>query len=242
MTVDRDTFLVALYTIVDDLYRAHCARFKRRGGFGGALSDSEVLPLLLCEQWVTHRDRAFLAYAARHLRPYFPRLLSQSASNRRTRQRCGVALRLIPLVAAELRAHLSPYPVLDGVPVPLARICRGQRHKLFGDEAAIGHGGSDRSFYYGCELFRALAADGPSTGFVLGPATTDDRWLAEALLCWSTSCRPPSIAAADVPGRPDHSGRAAGWGRGATSRTSPIGPSAAPPGSPPGGRPTAPRS
>ena len=26
MTVDPDTFLVALYSIIDDLYREHCAR------------------------------------------------------------------------------------------------------------------------------------------------------------------------------------------------------------------------
>ena len=218
MRVDLDTFLVALYTIVDDLYQAHCAPFKHRGGFVGELSDSEVLTLL-CEQWVLHRDRAFLAYAARHLRPYFPRLLSQSAYNRRTRQLCGVAIRLIPLVAAELRAQLSPYQVFDGVPVPLARRCRGQRHKLFGDEAAIGHGGSDRSFYYGCELLLALAADGPITGFVLGPATTDERWLAEALLCWRCAPTWPLRTVDELPPTKHRGGRRAGptgplWPRG----------------------------
>lgn len=69
--------------------------------------------------------------------------------------------------------------------MPLARQCRGERHRLFAaDEAAVGRGGSDRRYYYGCSLLLAVAADGPITGFVLGPADTQDRWLLDALLTW----------------------------------------------------------
>ena len=50
MTVDLDTFLVALYTIVDDLYQEHFAPLKpRRPGKRPELSDSEVVtPCPLC--------------------------------------------------------------------------------------------------------------------------------------------------------------------------------------------------
>ena len=48
MTIDLDTFLVALYTIVDDLYQQHFAQFKpHRPGQHPHMSDSEVLTLAL---------------------------------------------------------------------------------------------------------------------------------------------------------------------------------------------------
>jgi hypothetical protein len=68
------------------------------------LSDSEVLCLALLAQWQGRRsETAFVAFAVRHWRPWFPRLLSQSAFNRRSRALCGVLSRLGPALAA--RAH-----------------------------------------------------------------------------------------------------------------------------------------
>ncbi len=52
MTLDLDTFLTALYTIVDDLYKQHCAHHKPiRPGRQPKLSDSEVLTLMIYNQW-----------------------------------------------------------------------------------------------------------------------------------------------------------------------------------------------
>jgi hypothetical protein len=74
--------------------------------------------------------------------------------------------------------------VVDTVPVPLLRRCRGQHHRLFGDEAAIGRGGSDHDWYYGCKLLLAVTHEGVITGFLLAPASTEDRWVADAFFCW----------------------------------------------------------
>jgi hypothetical protein len=135
MTLDLDTFLTALYTIVDDLYNKHYLHLKpRRPGRRPRLSDSEVLTLAICAQWSGTSERAFQA--------------------------------------------------IDTVPVPLMRRCRGQRHRLSCDEAAIGRGGSDRDWYYGCKLMVSVTPDGISTGFLLGPASTEDRWMAESFFCW----------------------------------------------------------
>lgn len=52
MTLDLNTFLTALYTIVDDLYQKHYAHLKpRRPGRRPELPDSEVLTLSICAQW-----------------------------------------------------------------------------------------------------------------------------------------------------------------------------------------------
>lgn len=185
MTVDLDTFLVALYTIVDELYQRQVAPQRPvRRGHRPELSDSEVLTLMVCEQWHGRSERGFLRFVGRYWRSYFPRLLDQSAFNRRVRDLTGALTRLVPLVAAELGAVLAPYQVIDGVAMPLARRSRGIRHRLFGDEAGIGRGGVDKDWFFGCKVLLSCTPTGAITGFVVGPADTEERWLAEAWACW----------------------------------------------------------
>lgn len=185
MTLDLDTFLVALYTLVDDLYQVQVApQLPRSPGRRPELSDSEVLTLALCAQWLRRSERALVGYARQHWRAYFPRLLSQSAYNRRSRRLAGVLVHLGPLAARALGAMASAYQVVDTVPVPLLRRCRGQHHRLFSDEAAIGKGGSDHDWYYGCKLLLAVTREGVITGFLLAPASTEDRWVADAFFGW----------------------------------------------------------
>lgn len=188
--LDQATLVTALYCIIDDLYRALFAHRKPvRPGRRPELSDSEALTLMVLAQWRADRsERAFLAYASTHLRSYFPRLLDQSSFNRRVHDLMGVFCAMGPAIRlhalAILNLPLPAYEVLDGVPVPLMRRCRGIQHRLFRDEAAIGRGGSDRDWYYGVKLLGGVDAHGFLTGFVAGPANTEERWLAEALLGW----------------------------------------------------------
>ena len=185
MTVELDTFLVALYTIVDELYQRHVAPQRPvRRGHRPEVSDSEVLTLMVCEQWHGRSERRFLRFVERYWRGYFPRLLSQSAFNRRARDLAGAMTALVPLVAAETGAVLPAYQVVDGVAMPLARRGRGIRHRQFGDEASIGRGGADKDWYFGCKVLVSCTPTGAVTGFAVGPADTEERWLAEAWACW----------------------------------------------------------
>lgn len=189
MEIDLDAFLVIVYSLVDDLYQSKYAPLKpRRRGHKAELSDSEVLTLSILCQWHLGRSESwFVRYVQKHWRGYFPRMLTQGAFNRRVRDLAGVLCDLGPEVARLAQAYLesaAAYEVIDGVPVPLMRRCRGSRHRLFGPEAAIGRGGSDRDWYYGVKLLLAVSPDGLVTGFVFGPANTEERWLAEALFGW----------------------------------------------------------
>ena len=164
------------------------------------MSDSEVLTLVLLAQWRPDRSESgFLRLVAQRWRSYFPRLLSQSAFNRRARDLAGVLCALGPLVSQVVAHRLgcaAAYETLDGVPVPLMRRCRGARHRLFANEAAVGRGGSDRDWYYGVKLLCAVTAQGLISGFVLGPANTEERWLADALLHWRVDPSAPAPSAA----------------------------------------------
>lgn len=189
MTLDLDTFLTTVYCVVDDLYRELCGpSLAGRPGAKGKLSDSEVLTLAALAQWHAHRcERCFLRHAGQAWRAYFPRLTSQSAFNRRVRNLWAALCLLGPALAERIGPLLGnqpAYDVWDGVPIPLMRRCRGRRQHQFGPEAGVGRGGSDQEWYYGLHALVVVRADGPVTGFVLGPAPTSEYWLAEALLRW----------------------------------------------------------
>ncbi len=213
MDTDFDTFLVAVYTEVDTLL--HTPPPPVRPGPQPRMADSEVLTLLLIGQWRGSSERALLRWAQTRLQAYFPVLLSQSAFNRRARNLGPVCTRLLVRLADTLGAGASPYQGVDTTPVPVARQCRGARHRLVADEAAVGVGGRDHQFYYGCALLLAVAADGPLTGFVLGPANTQDRWLLDSLLTWRVTPHGIPWTVNDIPRR---------HRRGGGGRTGPTGP------------------
>lgn len=203
MSLDLDTFLVTVYCQIDDLYQAHFAGHKpRRPGPAVHLSDSEVLCLMVLAQWEAHRsERAFLRYVRQHWSSYFPRLLSQSAFNRRARDLWGVLCQLAPTLAQSWTLPASEcetYAVLDGVAVPLMRCCRGRQHRLFAGEANLGRGGSDKAWYYGIKLLSVVSPQRGITGFVYGPANTEERWLAEALFRWRADAYATAPTAAQL--------------------------------------------
>ena len=202
MELDMDTFLVTVYCLVDEVYAQQFVALKpRRRGRKAAMSDSEVLTLGLLAQWQRSRsEREFLRMARKPLAPYFPRWLSQSAFNRRLRDLAGALAHLAPAIAARTTELLGPsaYEVLDGVPVSLARRCRGQHHRCFANEAAIARGGSDHDWFFGQRLVLSVNAHGSITGAVSGPANTEEHWLAEALFRWRCDPTAPAPTAAQL--------------------------------------------
>jgi hypothetical protein len=199
---DLDTFLVTVYCVVDELYAELFGSLKpSRRGRKPIVSDSEVVTLGLLAQWQRSRsEREFLRSAKPWLQPYFPIWLSQSAFNRRLRDLAGVLAHLAPAVAARTSALLNPsaYEVLDGVPVPLARRCRGDRHRCFANEADIGRGGSDKDWFFGQRLVLSVDVHGSITGAVSGPASTEEHWLADALFRWRRAPLAPAPTADQV--------------------------------------------
>jgi hypothetical protein len=203
MEPDLDTFLTVVYCVCDEVYQREIApKLGPRPGARPKLSDGEVLTLAILGQWHGHRcERCFLGYVRRHWHGYFPRLTSQSAFNRRARHLWAALCLLGPAIAREVSRYLGrgpAYQVWDGVPVPLLRRCRGRRHRLFGDEADVGRGGSDREPYYGMHLLALANDQGVIDGFVVGPAATSEYWLAEALLRWQHDPTAPSPTPEEV--------------------------------------------
>lgn len=200
MPLDLDTFLSAVYTRIDTLYQTHIApTLPRRPGPRPRLSDSEVLTIMVIEQWYGPSQRGVLRWLASRAPTAFPALLSQSAFNRRSRALGAICARLLLLLADTLVLPETPYHLADTTAVPLLHQCRGRTHRLFGDEAGIGRGGSDRQYIYGMSLLAATDPAGVITGMVVGSAATQERWLLDALTSWRWHPASPLLRPDDLP-------------------------------------------
>lgn len=197
MATDFGTFLTAVYTEIDTLLQTE-VYLPPHPGPPPRMADSEVLTLLVVGQWHGSSERALLRWANATLRAAFPILLSQSAFNRRARRLGPVCARLLHRLADLLDAEPAPYEVVDTIGVPLARRCRGKHHRCFADEAGFGVGGSDHGMFYGCALLLAVTPAGVITGFLVGSAATQDRWLLDAFLLWRHDPAQPLWTVADL--------------------------------------------
>src|SRR5436190_2995835 len=121
MALDLDTFLVTVYGVIEDRYQAASAAHKPvRPGAEPEMSESEVLSVVVLTQWPQRRsESAFVRYVRHHWRASCPRVLSQSAFNRRARDLLGVLCALGPVIRRRLDQALGStplYEVLDTVP------------------------------------------------------------------------------------------------------------------------------
>ncbi len=192
--LDCDTFLVGLYTITDDLYRSNFPQNTPKPGTTPLLADSEIITLALCAQWVKWSERQLIHYVKTYWHHYFPKVVCQPEYHKRFQKLAPRIVTLVPQVAQAMQAYClqpdptalavayTPHVVLDCVPVPLMKRCRGEKAKLFSPQVAnIGKGGSDKEWYYGVRLGLVVAPEGLITGFILAPARTSERWPAEYL-------------------------------------------------------------
>ncbi len=118
--LDVDTFLTALYVMVDDFYNSHSQKDRRQLGPDASLSPSEVTTLAIFARW-SHfgSERNFYRYASAHLTEAFPTLPDRSQFNRLGRSQVG----LIEEVALHLAEILGPqrgsYEALDSSAMPV---------------------------------------------------------------------------------------------------------------------------
>lgn len=186
--MDLDTFLTTLYVRIDDWYKTELAEAMRRGkGAAQKMSDSEVLTVAVAGQWRVgvpwYSERSVVRYMQREGRQWFPEMLERSQFNQRVRQLWGALVRLQQLVAADLWSGEECYESVDCVPVracSLAQAVKG-RHWLWASR--FGRGGNAGQWFFGEQLLAAvLPHSGAVTGWLLGPADLDDRWLLEAFV------------------------------------------------------------
>jgi hypothetical protein len=182
--MDLDSFLVSLYVLVDDWWKAHhSSSAPRKPGRPALLSESEVLTLAILAQWPRFRsERDFWRFAWAHLRPYFPMLCSQGQLNRRIRALESELRLLQGSFAEELTQPSVAYRVMDTTLLPAIVRVRASRKGLFAGQATFGRSASKTEWVYGFKVALVVDPYGVITAFGLAPAASDERPIGDALL------------------------------------------------------------
>ncbi len=177
--VDPDTFLTALYVMVDDLLSQIPLPAPRRRGPALALTRSEVVTLALYGQWAHFEgEAAFYRHADARLRGAFPRLPAHSQYNRAVRACHDAIVAVGQRLARLLDAATCAYEALDSTGV-VTRNSKRRGHGWLDGQANKGWC-TRLGWYHGLHLLVAVMPLGALTGFGLAPASVADQDLAES--------------------------------------------------------------
>jgi hypothetical protein len=194
--LDVDTFLTALYVIVDDFCHSRPQK-EQLSGPDASLSPSEVVTLAIFSRWSRFSsERDFYRYATAHLQNAFPTLPDRSQFNRLVRSQVGLIEEVALHLAAVMGAKSCPYQALDSSAIPVRDAKRRGEGWLAGF-ADIGW--SNRlGWYEGFCLLAAVDPTGVITGFGFAPASTKDQPLAETFFAVRHHPNPrlPSVGSA----------------------------------------------
>lgn len=181
MPLDLDTFLTALYTAVDDLYKERLPRLAGRRGAKPRLSDSEVLALSVCAEWgMWDSERAYWRFVRARLRHLFPHATDQSQFNRRRRALYPALASIQRALVERLGVDLERERIIDTKPVPVMHLKRRDHNGLLlagpagGRAASAGWCASKREHYYGFKLALSISLAGVVARYELVPAHTHD--------------------------------------------------------------------
>lgn len=181
--LDLDSFLVSLYVLTDDWWKATYPSDTLRAGRPSLISDPEIITLAILAQWPRFRsERDFLRFASAHLRQYFPALPSQSQFNRRVRALEGELRLLQSHLARGLADASAVYHVLDTTLIPAVVRVRACRKGLFAGQATFGRCASKTEWVYGFKVGLAITPEGVITTFCLAEASADERPVGESLI------------------------------------------------------------
>jgi hypothetical protein len=175
--VDLDTFIVAVYCLLDDgLQQLTGGSRLRQRGPAPQLADSEVLTMEVVGEYLgLDQDRALYSYFRRHHAGLFPALtrvdrttfVRQAANLWRVKQHLWQGL----LEQIPSDPHLS---LVDSFPVPVCRFGRAPRCRRFRGQAAFGRDTGSKATFYGFRDHLRVCWPGVVTALSLAPANLTD--------------------------------------------------------------------
>ena len=181
--LDLDSFLVSLYVLVDDWWKLEHSSEPPKAGRPALLTDPELITLAILAQWPRFRsERDFWRFAWAHLRPYCPKLCSQSQLNRRVRSIEPNLRDFQRAVARKLCGVSEVYHVLDTTLIPAIVRVRASRKGLFAGQATFGRSASKTEWVYGFKVALSVSPEGVICAFGLAEAASDERPIGDFLI------------------------------------------------------------
>jgi hypothetical protein len=196
-----EDFLLTLYVLVDDFCHRHPELVRSGSGKRGPrpkLSPAEIVTLIVFAQWERFSSgRGFWRFAEQRLRPLFPMLPDRTQFNRAARRRTNLVAAFLQDLASALGTREAPYEILDRFGMVTRR--SGRRGVGWLDAYTDKGFCSRLGFFHGVHILSAISSTGVITGLGVGPASTKDQPMAEAL--FEARLRgDPSTPAAGRPG------------------------------------------
>ncbi len=169
MIADLDTLLIALYVQLTDRIIPRLRPHHRAGpGRPAVVTDAEVVCLAVAQVLLRYNDEHhWLRAAPTRVGHLFPRLLSQSAYNRRLRRVAWLLEAALRWLADHTPASAELLRLLDGTPVVCGRSRRTATRSDLAGWAGYGHDTSHHCFYWGSRLLLVTTPEGTVTGFGL---------------------------------------------------------------------------
>ena len=153
--MDRDTFIMTVYCLVEEHYRHLTAACPiRHGGFVPQLSDVEVITMVICgEFFKLSKDTDLFAYFRAHYRSFFPALMDRTLFVRQAANlwqlQAAIQRRVVPVS----RHATDPVQVIDTLPLPVCPSTRGgRRDHCFPGQADAGDCAATQWHSYGFKL------------------------------------------------------------------------------------------
>ncbi len=181
--MDLDTFIVAIYCLIDDLASEVLGERRLRSrGPAPLLDDREVLTMEVVGEFLgIDTEKAIFLYFLRHYQEWFP-ALGRVHRTTFTRQAANL-FKLKELLWRELlytTVHSAEgLSLVDSFAVPVCSFAKAPRHKSFAGIASYGYDAMSKSPFYGMEGHLKVAWPGVIVGASLAPANVHDRWVGE---------------------------------------------------------------
>jgi hypothetical protein len=174
--MDRDSFIITVYCLVTETYKALTSTQPlRQGGFGPELSDEEVITMEICgEYWKLNADTDLFDYFRAHYRHFFPRLKERTLFVRQGANLQHVKARLQQLLVKLSGQDRDCVQPIDTLPLPVCTYTRAGRDRCFYEQADYGYCAAKKLHYYGFKLGLRVSRSGMITAAPLLTARSHD--------------------------------------------------------------------
>ena len=174
---NTEEFIIAVFCCVEDwLQEIIQGRKIRQRGFEPKLSDSEVITMEIVGEFRgLDQDKAIWQYFRDHWLCLFPNLGSRSTFARQAANLWSYKQVLQQKISGSLGGFADDLHLVNGIPIPLCRITRAPRCRLFTESAEYGYCAAKDEKYYGFHGHLVISSQGLVSGFTLTGANGSER-------------------------------------------------------------------
>ena len=182
----NDLTVIWLYVLIEAAYQEVTKNGRlRRSGPEPKLSDVEVMTIeILGEMCGLRTDKQIYWSVRTHWRHFFPALPCHQTFARQCKALSGVKQKLL----AEMFPPNDDLHVIDGFPIPICKLIRRKRCRIFQGAAAVGYCAAKKEYFYGLRGILVVNSKGRIVSFVALPGNADERasvpWLYNTITGW----------------------------------------------------------